>query len=87
MNFVAPVWYLNQECPECEQGNSLLYIRCLSCNATFLICEETKSVFVEGIGGSTLLNFEDRCLLCESGTRPVTGDEMLTLGFLPSDYN
>lgn len=87
MNIDVPTWFLNRECPECNQGDTLTYVKCSECNLIFLTCEETGTVFPDGLESEELLQFEGGCFVCHANVQPVTGDEMQGLGYAAGEYH
>ncbi|MDA9189373.1 hypothetical protein N9O57_00155 [bacterium] len=87
MKVSEPVFYLDQLCPECEQGNSLVPCKCPQCETVVLKCVEEGSIFinlkdVNSIGVLSPLNF--KCPGCDNSDIDsfisCTGDEIKKSG-------
>jgi hypothetical protein len=89
-----PTWYLNQDCPCCDQG-ALAFYTCPTCGLVVLICGELPTVFEISdkrcgadhgwFGG------EGACPKCGVSTysrfRTSSSNEVRALGFrYPQDY-
>ena len=96
MKINAPKFTLKQDCPICEQGESLIFLTCSKCNSIILACDEDGSLFpdpknLEKQGLWTcdpLVTAKTKCPYCEEvGFFSFSsGEEIKNLGFTSDQY-
>ena len=90
-------WHLNQYCPVCEQGNSLIFLTCPICKKIILACDEEGTVFPEPndlkLKGSwpcdVWYSTFTKCPHCavETDFKFSTGEEIQLAGFATDEYS
>jgi hypothetical protein len=47
MKISKPVWSLTQDCPKCQQGESLVFVACPNCHYVAVECDQDCGVFLQ----------------------------------------
>ncbi len=87
-----PVWFLKQNCPDCGQGTSLVFVRCDRCGHLALICHEANwPAFPNPRDLTITANPEEACPNCGQITLAefsnAASSDIQRAGFRPSDFS
>ena len=97
MKIRKPIWTLNQACPICRQGASLVLLYCPKCEFIVAACDEDGSVFPDPLDLAQTLtatcdagtNTATRCPHCDAVNefRTATSDELNAYGLMSNQYS
>lgn len=92
MEIRKPVWYLKKLCPECEQGDSLILVKCPQCGKILVQCDEELTVFLDYKNVSKKNIYSGKlCPKCNKAKIdtfiPLDAEEIQSLGFSKEDYH
>ena len=93
MEVGQPKWYLAQLCPICEQGSSLLLVRCPQCGHIAIECAEEGTFFPDprALDSSSLFALaSEMCPRCAQvpihDFAVATSDEIQAAAFRKEEY-
>lgn len=86
----SPKWHLKKICPNCDQGNLILFT-CEVCHKVIAVCDEEGTTFSNplDISLNTISQFEsETCPECKThGNLHLSKDvELIQLGLTTNDY-